>query len=186
MAEAVKVAVRVRPFNKREIERNAKLIINIEMFLYSCSELEDYYIKNLQGNRKIQKKVQKRLMDGNQTTIADPENLSAEPKKFSFDYSYWSHDGYKEEADGYLSPSDQKYADQKKVFKDIGLSVLENSWAGYNCSLFAYGQTGSGKSYSVVGYGNNKGIIPCYCDTLFKQIAEKENSPDYRVFIKKI
>ena len=28
----------------------------------------------------------------------------------------------------------------------------------YNSSLFAYGQTGSGKSWSVFGYGINKGI----------------------------
>lgn len=46
---------------------------------------------------------------------------------------------------------------QKKVFDDLGRGVLENAWKGYNCSLFAYGQTGSGKSYSMVGYGANKG-----------------------------
>ena len=46
---------------------------------------------------------------------------------------------------------------QKRVFDDLGRGVLENAWKGYNCSLFAYGQTGSGKSYSMVGYGQNKG-----------------------------
>lgn len=35
--------------------------------------------------------------------------------------------------------------------------MLANAWQGYNVSLFAYGQTGSGKSYSMVGYGANKG-----------------------------
>ena len=44
-----------------------------------------------------------------------------------------------------------------KVFGDLGRGVLDNAWKGYNCSLFAYGQTGSGKSYSMVGYGANKG-----------------------------
>ena len=48
---------------------------------------------------------------------------------------------------------------QKKVFDDLGRGVLENAWKGYNCSLFAYGQTGSGKSYSMVGYGQNKGTL---------------------------
>ncbi len=43
------------------------------------------------------------------------------------------------------------------MFDDLGRGVLENAWKGYNCSLFAYGQTGSGKSYSMVGYGANKG-----------------------------
>ena len=34
---------------------------------------------------------------------------------------------------------------------------------GFNCCLFAYGQTGAGKSYSMIGYGANKGIIPMAC-----------------------
>lgn len=51
-------------------------------------------------------------MDGNQTTIKNPENMDAEPKKFAFDFSYWSHDGYQERADGYLEPQDPKFADQ--------------------------------------------------------------------------
>ena len=39
----------------------------------------------------------------------------------------------------------------------MAVLVLKNAWEGYNATLFAYGQTGSGKSYSVVGYGINKG-----------------------------
>lgn len=45
--------------------------------------------------------------------------------------------------------------------------MLKNAWEGYNASLFAYGQTGSGKSYSVVGYGANKGIVPMICEEIF-------------------
>jgi kinesin family protein 1 len=51
---------------------------------------------------------------------------------------------------------------------------LANAWSGFNASLFAYGQTGSGKSWSVIGYGANKGIVPMFCEELFKQIGEKE------------
>ena len=43
------------------------------------------------------------------------------------------------------------------VFSDLGQGILKNAWSGYNATLFAYGQTGSGKSYSVIGYGPNKG-----------------------------
>ena len=145
--EAVKVAVRVRPFNDREKARNAKLIIQ---------------------------------MSGNTTTIQNPEEPGSEPRKFTFDYSYWSHDGFKTEPNGYFSDAGSgKYADQGRVFDDMGRGVLSNAWKGYNCSLFAYGQTGSGKSYSVVGYDANKGIIPQFCDTIFKEIAEKEAAPEY-------
>ncbi|XP_046350118.2 kinesin-like protein KIF28P isoform X2 [Haliotis rufescens] len=141
MAENVRVAVRVRPFNSRETARKASIIIQ---------------------------------MNGKQTEITDPENTKEKPKKFAFDFSYWSHDGYTERGDGYLEPSSPKYADQQVVFDDLGKGVLDNAWKGYNCSLFAYGQTGSGKSYSMVGYGTNKGIVPLACEDLFRGIDEKK------------
>ena len=46
--------------------------------------------------------------------------------------------------------------------------MLDNAWNGFNASLFAYGQTGSGKSYSVFGYGVNKGIVPLFAEALFQ------------------
>jgi len=48
---------------------------------------------------------------------------------------------------------------------------LANAWEGYHCCLFAYGQTGAGKSYSMVGYGANKGIVPISCEEIFKRIS---------------
>ena len=54
----------------------------------------------------------------------------------------------------------------------LGDAVLEKAWKGLNSTLFAYGQTGSGKSYSIFGYGENKGIIPNASAELFKRIAE--------------
>ncbi|KAK6023770.1 kinesin motor domain protein, partial [Ostertagia ostertagi] len=139
------------------------------------------------------------MPDGQRTCIRDPNNPSDE-KWFTFDHSYWSHDGFKTEKDGYFSPEDSRYADQKRVFDDLGKGILENAWAGYNCSLFAYGQTGSGKSYSIVGFKGNKGdlivlsmislfqgIVPTFCEELFKDIeAKKENGKkagSYEVFI---
>ena len=47
--------------------------------------------------------------------IKDPENMSAEPRKFTFDFSYWSHDGFKEMPDGYLEPAEPKYSDQVRL-----------------------------------------------------------------------
>nr|CDJ96572.1 Kinesin domain containing protein [Haemonchus contortus] len=126
------------------------------------------------------------MPDGQRTCIRDPNNSSDE-KWFTFDHSYWSHDGFKTEKNGYFSPEDSRYADQKRVFEDLGKGILENAWAGYNCSLFAYGQTGSGKSYSIVGFKGNKGIVPTFCEELFKDIeAKKENTKkagSYEVFI---
>ncbi|VDL65356.1 unnamed protein product [Nippostrongylus brasiliensis] len=111
------------------------------------------------------------MPDGQRTCIRDPNNPSDE-KWFTFDHSYWSHDGFKTEKNGYFSPESDKYADQNRVFNDLGRGVLENAWAGYNCSLFAYGQTGS--------------IVPTVCEELFKKIEEKKDSKkggSYEVFI---
>ena len=56
----------------------------------------------------------------------------------------------------------------------LGNTVLEKAWKGLNSTLFAYGQTGAGKSYSIFGYGNNKGIIPNAASELFRRIREGE------------
>ena len=44
----------------------------------------------------------------NQTKIID-EN--GKEKTYTFDHSFWSHDGYKELENGYLEPVEEKYAD---------------------------------------------------------------------------
>ena len=112
-------------------------------------------------------------MTENQTTIKDE---LGQPKTFTFDHSFWSHDCYIELENGYLSPDDSgKYTDQKIVFDTLGKQILDNAWEGYHCCLFAYGQTGSGKSYSMVGYGANKGIVPISCEEIFKRIGENKD-----------
>ena len=119
-------------------------------------------------------------MNGNQTIIKDE---LGQPRTFTFDHSFWSHDCYIEQENGYLSPdSSGKYADQNLVFETLGKQILDNAWEGYHCCLFAYGQTGSGKSYSMVGYGANKGIVPISCEEIFKRISDnKDTSIHYEV-----
>ncbi|CAF0841426.1 unnamed protein product [Brachionus calyciflorus] len=117
-------------------------------------------------------------MDGNTTTVKNPDGNEAE-KRFAFDYSYWSFDGFKVEPNGYLAPDNNssRYCDQKRVFDDLGVGILNNAFDGYNSSIFAYGQTGSGKSYSIIGTTANKGIVPLVCEQIFQRIesAQKEN-----------
>lgn len=144
----MRVAVRVRPFNQREKDRGAEIIINMVDKL---------------------------------TQIQDPANKSQPPKEFSFDYSYWSHDQFHTDDAGNFVADSPKYASQRNVFDDLGQGVLDNAVKGFNCSLFAYGQTGSGKSYSMVGYGPNKGIVPITCDELFKLIEASTTETKYQV-----
>ena len=76
---------------------------------------------------------------------------------------------------------------QHTVFKDLGQGVLDNAWEGYNAALFAYGQTGSGKSYSMIGYGANKGIVPITCGELFKAFEKnKDEEKEFQVNLQHI
>lgn len=101
-----------------------------------------------------------------------------EERRFTFDYSFWSHDGFDTREDGYTYPKPgSNYKDQEYVFQKIGLDVLDNAWEGFHTCLFAYGQTGSGKSHSMIGYGMNKGIVPMCTDEIFKRI-KANTDPD--------
>ena len=64
---SVKVAIRVRPFNRREKELKSKLIVE---------------------------------MKGNQTILTNPSDGKKRP--FTFDYSFWSHDGFHEDENGVI------------------------------------------------------------------------------------
>ncbi|XP_058556929.1 kinesin-like protein KIF28P [Neofelis nebulosa] len=116
------------------------------------------------------------------TTIQDPKNPEHR-KTFTFDLAYWSHDGFQKDKDGVFISTDpsSKFASQKDVFHDLGRGILDSTWQGYNATLLAYGQTGSGKSYSMVGLGANKGIIPNVCEELFQAIEERERNQEYQV-----
>ena len=121
-------------------------------------------------------------MTDTQTTCTNVLN-DKEEKKFTFDYSFWSHDGYKTREDGYTeADGDSGYKDQQYVFEKIGVDVLNNAFLGFHTCLFAYGQTGSGKSHSMIGYGENKGIVPMATDEIFKRIsANTDTETTYEV-----
>ncbi|KAI8877974.1 kinesin-domain-containing protein [Backusella circina FSU 941] len=141
MSGNIKVVVRCRPLNAREIARGADCLIRIE------------------GNQTILTKK----------TTSTPlsrkhQQQEEDVKAFTFDRSYWSG-----------NKLDDHYADQELVYNDLGRELLDHAFDGYNCCIFAYGQTGSGKSYSMMGYGEDKGIIPRTCSELFERVANLSN-----------
>jgi len=112
---SVVVAVRVRPFSQREKDRNAQLIIR----------MPDDRITELRSEFWIQ-------IEAN--SFRDPRGLDG-VRQFVFDHSYWSHDGFRVLDNGYLAPMpDGIYADQRRVFDDLGRQMVQNAWAGYNCT----------------------------------------------------
>ncbi|PBC26092.1 Kinesin protein KIF13A [Apis cerana cerana] len=89
----------------------------------------------------------------------------SKPKTFAFDHCFYS-----------LDPAAENFANQDVVFDALGRDILDNAFQGYNACIFAYGQTGSGKSYTMMGSGDSKGIIPRLCDNLFDMIAKQQSS----------
>ncbi|XP_054432750.1 kinesin-like protein KIF28P [Pteronotus mesoamericanus] len=116
------------------------------------------------------------------TTIQDPKNPER-TKTFTFDLAYWSHNGFQVEKDGVFTSADasSKFAGQREVFRDLGRGILDSAWQGYNATLLAYGQTGSGKSYSMIGFGANRGIVPSVCEELFQAIENQQGDQEYQV-----
>ena len=49
-------------------------------------------------------------------------------KYFNYDYSFWSHDDFIFDEEGYNYPATDKYADQTKLYDLIGSNVLVNAW----------------------------------------------------------
>ncbi|KAF0043349.1 hypothetical protein F2P81_004686 [Scophthalmus maximus] len=147
--DCVKVAVRVRPFNKRERDAGGHCVVS---------------------------------MASSSITIQDPRDPQNR-RLFCFDYAYWSHSGFSQDRRGLYVPEEAggRYADQDSVFQDLGEGILENALQGYNATLLAYGQTGSGKSYSMVGYGPNKGLVPKLCERLFEAIGENKDTRQCQV-----
>ncbi|KAL6260053.1 hypothetical protein P5V15_007591 [Pogonomyrmex californicus] len=134
--DKIKVAVRVRPFNRRELELCTQCVVE---------------------------------MTGQQTILQHPTTMDKidrnKPKTFAFDHCFYS-----------LDPGADNFASQEIVFDALGRDILDNAFQGYNACIFAYGQTGSGKSYTMMGSGDNKGIIPRLCDNLFDMIAKQQSS----------
>ncbi|XP_053210758.1 kinesin-like protein KIF13A [Panonychus citri] len=132
--DKVKVAIRVRPFNRREIELGTKCVIEVkdeQIILFNPNDLT----KDGSLNRRGQ-------------------------KVFAFDNCFWS-----------FNEKDSHFANQEKVFNQLGTDVLQSAFEGYNACIFAYGQTGSGKSYTMMGSSDSKGLIPRLCDSIFETIA---------------
>lgn len=128
-------------------------------------------------------KGNKRIVDIEQNTVQliNPRHSHDRYKKFTFDYSYWSYDGFKKNAKGQSvadpdHPNGGKYVDQERVFNDLGHFLLSNALEGYHSALLAYGQTGSGKSYTVSGYGANEGILPRFARSLYIELEKRTGS----------
>ncbi|NXW84754.1 KIF14 protein, partial [Alopecoenas beccarii] len=100
-------------------------------------------------------------MSGSETAVRNP--ATNQVYSFNYDFSFWSFD-----------KCHPNFASQVTIYKTLAVPLLERAFEGYNTCLFAYGQTGSGKSYTMMGFGEDQGIIPRLCEDLFTRIAQMD------------
>ncbi|NXD38858.1 KIF14 protein, partial [Copsychus sechellarum] len=128
--------------------RNSKVIVAVRVRPFSNRE-------------KTENSFPVIYMNGSETIVRNPSTNQV--YNFSYDFSFWSFD-----------KDHPNFASQAMIYKTLALPLLERAFEGYNACLFAYGQTGSGKSYTMMGFDEDRGIIPRLCEDLFNQIAQMD------------
>jgi hypothetical protein len=156
---AVRVAVRVRPFNGREKAMNAGRAIDMD-YKDTLVYEED----------------------------ADETELEPRKFAFDFSMWSHFNMAEEEGGEDPEFPGRPKY-DQTMLYDRVGSKLLDSFWEGYDVCMFAYGQSGSGKSFSMTGTGPKcgekwKGVIPRICNDTFRRsakIEEDDSNVKFRV-----
>ncbi|XP_013046153.3 kinesin-like protein KIF14 isoform X1 [Anser cygnoides] len=155
------------------VSRSAKAKENVEMLAENSStEKEVFKVENskvtvavrvrpFSNREKNENSLPVVSMSGSETAVRNPSTNQV--YNFSYDFSFWSFD-----------KCHPNFASQAMIYKTLALPLLERAFEGYNACLFAYGQTGSGKSYTMMGFDEDRGIIPRLCEDLFTQIAQMD------------
>ncbi|XP_057180878.1 kinesin-like protein KIF14 [Triplophysa rosa] len=113
------------------------------------------------SREKNEKACQVIFMNNQETLVQHPD--TKQTHTFTFDFSFCSVD-----------ESDADFASQKMVYEKLARPLLERAFEGFNTCLFAYGQTGSGKSYTMMGFGEEAGVIPRFCEELFSRLSKTD------------
>ncbi|XP_065566574.1 kinesin-like protein KIF28P isoform X2 [Artemia franciscana] len=166
--------------------------VKINLYVIICSfpnfSLTIFLIYNKKESSQKTKNIVS--IDGNVVSVTNPSDDS-DVKRYTFDFAYWSCDGFQPSQNGVFiadekHPNSRNFVGQLQIFNDLGTGLVKNALDGYNSTLFAYGQTGSGKSYTVMGYGPNKGIVPLFCESLFSALEESGNTFEVSVSMMEI
>lgn len=70
---------------------------------------------------------------------------------------------------------------QIEVFDESVRPMILFVMKGYNSTVFAYGQTGSGKTHTMMGYANDRGMIPQGIQLIFDEIAKAPPEKTYLI-----
>uniref|UniRef100_A0A8C0U262 Kinesin-like protein KIF14 n=1 Tax=Cyanistes caeruleus TaxID=156563 RepID=A0A8C0U262_CYACU len=155
------------------VSTSSETKVNTETLAESSSTGEDVFkVKNskvivavrvrpLSNREKTENSFLVVSMSGSETIVRNPSTNQI--YSFSYDFSFWSFD-----------KGHPNFASQAMIYETLALPLLERAFEGYNACVFSYGQTGSGKSYTMMGFDEDRGIIPRLCEDLFNQIAQMD------------
>ncbi|XP_057696787.1 kinesin-like protein KIF14 [Corythoichthys intestinalis] len=118
-------------------------------------------VRPFNAREKAEKAAQVIFMSGQETVVQYPD--SKQSYSFTYDFSLYSVDS-----------SEHSFASQQMVYETVAQPLLLRAFDGFNTCLFAYGQTGSGKSYTMMGFGEEAGVIPRFCQELFVRLSSME------------
>uniref|UniRef100_A0A3B4Z744 Kinesin-like protein KIF14 n=1 Tax=Stegastes partitus TaxID=144197 RepID=A0A3B4Z744_9TELE len=119
-------------------------------------------VRPFNAREKAEKAAQVIFMNGQETVVQHPDSRNT--YSFTYDFSFCSVDD-----------RDPAFAGQQTVYETLAKPLLLRAFEGFNTCLFAYGQTGSGKSYTMMGFEEEVGVIPRFCQELFSRLASMEN-----------
>uniref|UniRef100_A0A8D3BID9 Kinesin-like protein KIF14 n=1 Tax=Scophthalmus maximus TaxID=52904 RepID=A0A8D3BID9_SCOMX len=119
-------------------------------------------VRPFSARERAEKALQVIFMNNQETVVQHPE--SKQSYSFTYDFSFCSVD-----------ESERAFASQQTVYETLAKPLLLRAFEGFNTCLFAYGQTGSGKSYTMMGFGEEAGVIPRFCRELFSRLTSIEN-----------
>ena len=72
---------------------------------------------------------------------------------------------------------------QEEIYHYTTETLLQSVFDGFNSTVFAYGATGSGKTYTMVGNGENPGLMVRTISDLFNMIKSNNNDHNFRITI---
>lgn len=163
-SSSVKVAVRVRPLNRRELERGAQLAVCVPP---STAQVLAFKRKRraaggicIGGHRPLIYCHPRTPRTSLELTAADDSlknayigletraaDIEREARRFTFDHVYWSLRSGDPQP---FMPAAlaargaslyNEYASQSQIYEDLGRDLLDHAFAGFNSTIMAYGQT---------------------------------------------
>ncbi|KAL5253643.1 hypothetical protein ACHWQZ_G013423 [Mnemiopsis leidyi] len=112
------------------------------------------------------------VLDGQMVILTDPRDEDdilrakrSKEKRYMFDIAF---DSYNTQLDVYLATT-----------KPLISSVLD----GFNATVFAYGPTGTGKTYTMLGTGDNPGIMALAINEIFALVRKGAENSTYTVYM---